>query len=293
MAANLLVTRLQQSLSSTAGTPTDVKFLFKEKSETGTIVKEIRAHKLILALESNVFQTSFYGGFADDDSIEITDASREAFVVMIEFIYNKITDVSRYDFEILCGTYYLADKYNIDELKQETLRSIRCKRKDISAGNAIEVAYLAEQYSAHEELADILYKAVSHKLSIKFGGKLSEASEFFKNIASDATPISGKSLLRILGDLKTVPPAALCGNCRASPCRSGSKVTIDHFVPGAKVSAPASFVYDGCHYFNIGYQQLGQITRNWSFMGVAKDEGSTLPFPDLYINNFVYNCKDS
>ena len=60
---------------------------------------------------------------------------------MIEFIYNKITDVSRYDFEILCGTYYLADKYNIDELKQETLRSIRCKRKDISAGNAIEVVH--------------------------------------------------------------------------------------------------------------------------------------------------------
>ena len=53
MAANLLVTRLQQSLSSTAGTPTDVKFLFKEKSETGTIVKEIRAHKLILALVSD------------------------------------------------------------------------------------------------------------------------------------------------------------------------------------------------------------------------------------------------
>ena len=94
----------------------------------------------------------------------------------------------------------------------------------------------------------------------------------------------------------TVVPAMIVRTAvptRASPCRSGSKVTIEHFIPGAKVSAPASFVYDGCHYFNIGYQQLGQITRNWSFMGVAKDEGSTLPFPDLYINNFVYNCKDS
>ena len=160
MTTNLLATRVQQSLSSTSDLPTDVKFLFKEEAESGTIVKEIRAHKLILALVSNVFQTGFFGGIVDDGDIIIKDASKEAFEVMIEFIYNKVTDISNCDFDILCETYYLSDKYNINLLKEETLRSIRSK--DISAGNVLEVVNLAEQHSAHEELVETLYEAVSH-----------------------------------------------------------------------------------------------------------------------------------
>ena len=286
MTTNLLATRVQQSLSSTSDLPTDVKFLFKEEAESGTIVKEIRAHKLILALVSNVFKTGFFGGIVDDGDIIIKDASKEAFEVMIEFIYNKISDVSSYEFDILCETYYLADKYNIFELEKETLRSIRSK--DIGAGNALKVANLAEHYSAHEELSEILYKAVSHELSTKFEGNFSNAAEFFKNIDADATPISSKSLLRILGGLKTVPSAS-CGNCRASPCRSGSKVTKDHFVPGAKVSAAA--VVPNYLGFNVAVEKLGQMTGNGTFMGATKD-GLTLPVY-VYLHMYVYNCKDT
>ena len=79
MTANLLVAEVQQSLSSTSNLPTDVKFLFKEEAESGPIVKEIRAHKLILALVSDVFRAGFYGGIADDGNIVIEDATKEAF----------------------------------------------------------------------------------------------------------------------------------------------------------------------------------------------------------------------
>jgi len=281
MAANLILTRVQQSLSSAAGLPTDVKFLFKEEKKTGTI-EEIHAHKFILALVSDVFQAGFYGGIADEGSIVIKDASKMAFEVMIKFIYIKITDLSSYDFDVLCETYYLADKYNINILKNETLRSI-CN-KDISGGNFLEVTKLAEQYAAHVELVDTLYKAVSQKLSIELGVKLSrEAAEFFKNIDADATPISGKSLVRLLVGLETVPPAP-CGNCRASPCRSGSGITKEHFISGAKVSAVAPLG-------NSDVVKLCHMTSNETFSGVMKDgtsdEGYTLS-PDYY----VYNCKD-
>ena len=283
MAANLILTRVQQSLLSAAGLPTDIKFLFKEEKETGSI-EEIHAHKFILALVSDVFQAGFYGGMADEGSIEIKDASKMAFEVMIKFIYIKITDLSSYDFDVLCETYYLADKYNINVLKNETLRSIR--NKDISGGNFLEVTKLAEQYAAHVELVDTLYKAVSQKLSIEFGVKLSrEGAEFFKNIDSDATPISSKSLLRLLVDLETVPPA-LCGNCRAFPCRSGSGITKEHFMPGAKVSA-----VDGKG--NPDVVKLGHMTSisNETFSGIMKDGTSDEEYtlsPDYY----VYYCKD-
>ena len=287
MTTNLLATRVQQSLSSTSDLPTDVKFLFKEEAESGTIVKEIRAHKLILALVSNVFQTGFFGGIVDDGDIIIKDASKEAFEVMIEFIYNKVTDISNCDFVILCETYYLSDKYNINLLKEETLRSIRSK--DISAGNVLEVVNLAEQHSAHEELVETLCEAVSHRLSIEFGGKLSKATEFCKNIYANATPICCKSLLRILGGLKTVQPA-LCDNCRANPCKSGSGITMEHFIPGATVSAVAGRGHPAC-------EKLGQITRikingTKSFCGVSKD-GKFLGCLSLDPSCYVYNCKDA
>jgi len=282
MTANLLLSSVQQSLSLTAGLPTDIKFLFKK----GGVVSEIRAHKLILALVSDVFKTGFYGGITDDGSVEIKDASKEAFEVMIEFIYNKLTDVSSYDIDILCETYYLADKYNIELLKKETLRSIR--NKDISTGNALDVANLAEQHSAHEELAETLYDAVSQKLSTIFDGNFSKAAEFFKSIDADANPTSLKSLLRILAGLKSVTPPP-CGNCRASPCRSGSGITRDNFIRGANVSATANILASTIR--DIGVLKLDRIINDWAFFGVTKDERRLTLFlsPDYY----VYNCKNN
>ena len=281
MTANLLLSSVQQSLSLTAGLPTDIKFLFKK----GGVVSEIRAHKLILALVSDVFKTGFYGGITDDGSVEIKDASKEAFEVMIEFIYNKITNVSSYDIDILCETYYLADKYNIELLKKETLRSIRSK--DITTGNALDVANLAEQHSAHEELAETLYDAVSHKLSTVFDGNFSKAAEFFKSIDADSNPTSLKSLLRILAGLKSVPPPP-CGNCRASPCRSGSGITRENFIRGANVSTTANIPVSNIR--AIGVMKLDKmIDHGTYFIGVTKELRLKLSLnPDYY----VYNCKN-
>ena len=281
MTANLLVTEVQKSLSSNSDLPTDIKFLFKEEADSGPIVKEVRAHKLILALVSNVFRTGFYGGITDDGKIVIEDATKEAFEVMIEFIYNKITDLSNFEFDILCETYYLSDKYNINLLKEETLRSIRIK--DISARNVLDVINLAEQHSAHEELAETLCEAVSHRLSIEFCGKLSKAAEFCKNIYADATPMS-RCLLRVLGGLKTVQPA-LCGNCKATPCKTGLGITREHFVPGAAVSAVAGRGHPAC-------EKLSRMNGYKNFCGVSKD-GQLFEYLTLDPSCYVFNCEDS
>ena len=145
MASKLISTSLQQSLSAASSIPSDIKFLFKKETNGVPAVQYIRAHKLILALVSDVFEKAFCGGFKDDGCIEIEDATKESFEAMINFIYTKETDLSIYGFEMLCSIYYLADKYNINALKEETLEAI--KAKEILVDNVLDVGLLAEQHS--------------------------------------------------------------------------------------------------------------------------------------------------
>ena len=159
MASKLILTSRQQSLSAASSIPSDIKFLFKKETNGVPAVQYIRAHKLILALVSDVFEKAFCGGFKDDGCIEIKDATKESFEAMINFIYTKKTDLSIYSFEMLCSVYYLADKYNINALKEETLKAITTK--DISADNVLDVGLLAEQHWAHEELTETLYVAAT------------------------------------------------------------------------------------------------------------------------------------
>jgi len=97
---------VKQSLSSELGIPTDVEFTFKEDGAGSPILGEIRAHKFILALASDVFKNGFYGGLADESIIEVKDVTKESFGAMIDFIYNKKTDLQTYEFENLCTLYH-------------------------------------------------------------------------------------------------------------------------------------------------------------------------------------------
>ena len=69
--------------------------IVKEDEDGNT--KELKAHKFILALVSDVFRVEFYGGFQDNSSIDILDVKRESFQVMIDYIYNKGVDLETYD----------------------------------------------------------------------------------------------------------------------------------------------------------------------------------------------------
>jgi len=239
MAADLLISSVKQSLSTELGIPTDVKFTFKEDGAGSPILGEIRAHKFILALASDVFKNGFYGGLAEDSIIEVKDVTKESFGAMIDFIYNKKTDLQTYEFENLCTLYYLADKYNINVLKEETLKAIRSK--EISPKNVLDVGLQADKHSAHEELVELLYEAAAESLSQKFNGDLDNVVEFYAEIDASATKSSTscKSLVKIMKRVKKVRKRKLsspvCENCENSPCIKGKGLTRDNFVPGAKV----------------------------------------------------------
>ena len=205
-----ILTGLQQCLSADFGIPTDIKFLFKKEVDGSTIIEEIKAHKCILALASDVFKTGFYGGFEDNGSIVITDAevTKESFDAMISFIYDKMTNMSNYDFDILCSIYYLADKYNIPVLEKKILEVIQSK--EISIENVVDIGVLAVKYEVHDKLAEAIYEACAQRLSRIFNSDLNKAVEYLKKIDADGSLdfFSYKSVMKIMARLKA--PESSC-----------------------------------------------------------------------------------
>jgi len=273
-----ILTGLQQSLSAEFGIPADIKFVFKKNLADGaTDIQEIGAHKGILALASDVFKKGFFGGMEDNGSIEITDVTKEAFDVMINFIYDKETDLSTYDFDMLCSIYYLSDKYNIPALEKETLEAINSK--EIAAENIIDVGILAIQHAVHDKLADALYEASAQRLSRMFNGQLKKAVDYLSEIdAGDSLDfIAYKSVMKIMARLKNITPttAAMCVNCKAFPCISGVQLSRDNFVRGAKIKGA-----------DIEISYTVDLRGNNKFIG--DKDGSQFVYCDL--NNYVFNC---
>jgi len=230
-----MASMVQQTLSAASEIPTDVKFIFEEEEEDGKMtVKEIRAHKFILALVSDVFRKGFYGGMPDDGSVEIKDVPKESFEAMIDFIYDKKTDVGIYEWDILCSLYYLGDKYNIKILMEESQRAILSK--EITTENVLNVGLLADQNSVHGELAETLYEAAAIGLSKMFDGDVVKVQQFFHELDATEAPTSTSSFKSLVKIMARVRKLAVCKNCKGTPCLNGRKITKENFVPGAAIS---------------------------------------------------------
>ena len=135
--------------------PTDVRFWFKDEVSGGT--KEVKAHTVILAAASDVFNREFYGSLNADHDIEIKDSCQEVFLKMIEYIYNKKSDFKKDSLSFLASLYYLADKYNIKDLRDEIVAVIPDHK--ITMKNVLKVATLGEDNILHEPLSEALYEA--------------------------------------------------------------------------------------------------------------------------------------
>jgi len=248
--------------SAASGIPTDIKFLFKEEEDGMITVREINAHRFILALVSDVFKKGFYGGITDDGSIEIKDVSKEAFEAMIDYIYNKKGKLYIYDFDILCSLYKLGDKYNIKELVTESLDVITWK--DIGTENVLDVGLLVDQYSVYEELAETLLDTAARGLSSIFDGEVTKVGEFFTKLVSEVpASASCKSLVRIMARVGKPP---VCENCKAYPCKTGLEVTKDNFVPGANMFTFMS-EHDPARVYADGYIEGKLIKPDPTFNG--------------------------
>lgn len=97
------VRRLKKMYENTHST--DVTFLFQQEKS----IKEIKAHKCVLAAESKVFDRMFYGDLKENGDIKIVDVSPNAFGDFIRLIYLIDSSVN---FDNLAEVVYLSHKYD-------------------------------------------------------------------------------------------------------------------------------------------------------------------------------------
>jgi len=208
--------------------PTDVRFWFKDADGA---VKEVKAHSQILASASDVFYRQFYGSLKAENDVEIKDASQESFLAMIEYIYNKKLVFKDISLSFLASLYYLANKYNIEDLRDEIVASI--PEHEVTKENVLEVGLLAEENVLHQELSEALYDAAAGFVKDK-----SAVDDLCADENEEHALVIFKMINRcnkVINRSRKVK-SELCGNCQQAPCLSGQQLTSANLVKGAKVT---------------------------------------------------------
>ena len=252
--------------------PPDVKFLFQE--ETG--VKEIEAHKQILAFSSNVFNREFFGSMKSENEIMIKDASHEVFQVMIECIYNKQPNWFDYDLEFLSSLYNLAEKYNIAKLKDVIIAEV--PKHKVTMENVLEVAILAEKNTLHQPWSSALYNAAA-----KFFMKKDQGERFDSTLELFSPENTKHSLVifKVMERIKELK-SEKCGNCNQNPCVTGQILSTENFVAGAQVIARPSSQHTGLGKL-IRFNQFDPSLIFCCFLNCNKILSAKL-------EDFLYNC---
>jgi len=245
--------------------PTDVRFWFKEE---GGAVKEVKAHTQILGAASEVFYREFYGSLRVENEVEIKDACQEVFQAMIEFIYNKKLVFKDVGLDFLASLYYLAEKYNLEDLINEIVAFI--PEYKITKENVLEIALLAEDNILHKELSEALYSVV-----VRF---VKKNKGVVKDFYTDVNEQHALVIFKIIKRSYEVQ-GELCGNCQQTPCMTGKQVTSGNFVKGAKVqhtswgnmSALAVLTSDNgltfrCNYYDYQSGGAGTGTKNFKYL---------------------------
>jgi len=225
--------RIAFSLDPASDLPTDVKFVFKNDDDgTCTIKEEVKAHKLILAIASDVFKRQFFGSMQSENIVNILDANKDVFQTMIDYVYNKKIEFLDYGLDYLSHLYHLADKYDIEELRLEIIASIPAH--EITIQNVIDVAILAEENTHHQALSEALYDVAATFLRQKFDDKARNVYKFFSE--AEASERHGLVLMKVVGRINFLLNLE-CDNCKQvkESCLNGQPVKCDTGVVGAKV----------------------------------------------------------
>jgi hypothetical protein len=87
--------------------------LFDVTFVVGPERQPIRAHKLALAISSNVFEKMFLSNFPSEDEIMIDDIDQAVFEIMLNHIYHR-----EFNAENIIDVLYAAEKYDLTALKK-------------------------------------------------------------------------------------------------------------------------------------------------------------------------------
>jgi len=203
----------------------DVHFSFGED------VADVGAHKLVLAVKSDVFKAQFYGSMKETkDPIEICDSSPQAFIVFLDILYGNEVNIGAFKFAQISEIYFLAKKYLVEGLEKMIVEEV--ERIPVTKNNIVEVLEVVEKSPHLLKLTDTLLE-----MSERFMAKL-EFPAMSSLLCDNAKDINlFMTLMNSARDhpARPIEECLVCSNCKRTPCLSGQRLTYDNFVSDAEI----------------------------------------------------------
>jgi len=256
----------------------------------------VGAHKMVLALNSEVFQNMFYTSDALEDVQvhEVCDTkgvvveldkvkNLDVIKMIVQFCYfGKIDqNFSKYPHpvEFLIDLYVSASKLGIETLKelvlkQRIIRKVVEDTSEIDIDKALSFVKKAMKLQEHEDLSDALLAKAAEFLKISYTEGPAQLPIFLRRMIDDERVV--RNLLEKL-DLSD-----RCKNCTSYDCLNGEGVNKRNFVPGARVRVKNARAGRG----NPALVKLGNIDgATLKFCGFS---ASGLPTPTAKLDHGVY-----
>jgi len=221
--------------------PFDVTFeIVENETDKETNKKEIKAHKIIVAAQSPVFEGMFYGSMKEEkDVIQVKQTTFSDFEKLIQFFYQVDIDSTEMSVFELFGLAMLADRYQVSKLTDELKRQM--ENFPITMTNLMEIASTAKEYHMLEDVSKVLLlncaKVLQKNVGLVGGGQQFALEE---HISSDRGLLA-LDLLKLVQSL----PSIACDNCEEGICQNGNQVTHDKLRNGLKVKVDATHSYWG------------------------------------------------
>ena len=292
MVGNFAMRNISKCLDELFGVPFDVFWTSCCPDQE----EAVGAHKLVLALNSEVFQKLFYNSEAIEDVHVYKDHENKAVIVrldevqnldvikmIVQFCYHGKIDqnFSKYPqpVELLIELYIGASKLNIETLKelilrQRILRKVVENTSEINLDKALDFVEKAIKIKKHEDLSDALLTKAADFLKISYTEGPAQLPVFLRRKISD------ERVVRIL--LEKLDLSDRCKNCKSYECLNGENVNKRNFVPGARVRVKNARAGRG----NPALVKLGNIDgASLKFGGFS---ASGLPTPMTKLDNGVY-----
>jgi len=190
-----------------------------EVAGVATTCRFIGAHKLVLASGSPVFKAMFYGPIKESrDLIPIEQTTIEAFQKMREFLYQIEIDCKKMTLTEIIELIYLADRYEITELKEELKKQLAIF--PVTKDNLVDTASVAYELSWQ---LDSVSSVLLLNCAKFFQKSYRRAADVTKFVSEHHGNEKGNLVMELLSLVSTLPPLE-CGNCGENPCLSGQPV---------------------------------------------------------------------
>ena len=218
--------RISDFLKEDSEIPTDIAFEIVD--DVGTEIGTVRAHKFILAAHSVFFRKAFFGtGLTFKEgttgTVIVKETTKEAFLTMIDFIYEKNIYWASKTVEELFDILNISKRYQLDDLTFAinnhfkdfpfTLSQFEWSRRH----NPLKVVAFAEEF---EQFPDEK-KSLFDRAAIFLKEKLTTTDEMLSFL--DGTSFEHRDLaVRLLKEVKKLS----CDQCKWNPCQQVLKIFI-------------------------------------------------------------------